>query len=351
MKVILIVANGINCHWLGPYGNEWVLTPTFDRLASESIVFDRHFANQPGSTKLLNACFPQIVFVDDRKSSPGDAPIGAQVFRTNPEASSDPRADLLAAIDKALLVTADLLYIETDRLVPPWDFDFETYQQYAASSGGFVEDRDADSEEPLDSPTPGPVNARDLALWHRLHNSFAAAVTSFDAELQAILDLFRSRGLDRSATWILNSGHGWPLGEHGIIGPSGSRAHVELVHLPLIIRLPEGREAMRRVSAFTQTSDLQLTLRELLTLNHEGHSVLSLITDHSRTIHEVCRIGPSIRTNEWAFLAADGDQLPRLYLKPDDIWEANDLAARYPDECDRLAALLQPDLGENNAVQ
>ena len=40
MKVILIVANGLNCHWLGSYGNEWVTTPTLDRLASEAVVFD-----------------------------------------------------------------------------------------------------------------------------------------------------------------------------------------------------------------------------------------------------------------------------------------------------------------------
>jgi len=341
MKVILIVANGLNCHWLGPYGNEWVLTPTFDLLASESVVFDRHYANDPGSMGLLSACLKQAVFVDDCKSTPDEASPYLRTIRTNPGASANPSADLLTAIQEALREPAELLYIETDRLVPPWDFDFETYHQYAASSGGFVEDRDAESEEPLDSPIPGPFDAKDLALWHRLHNSFAAAVTSFDAEIQAILDLFRSSGLDRTATWIMTSGYGWPLGEHGIIGPSGSRPHEELVHLPLIIRLPEGREAMRRASAFTQPSDLGPTICELLGVNQESPSLLPLIADPSRTIREVCRIGPSIRTNEWAFIGATGDQPPRLYLKPDDIWEANDLAARHPDECDRLAELLE----------
>ena len=31
--------------------------------------------------------------------------------------------------------------------------------------------------------------------------------------------MFRKRGLDKSAAWILTSGYGWPLGEHGIVGP------------------------------------------------------------------------------------------------------------------------------------
>jgi len=350
MKVILIVANGLNCHWLGPYGNEWVSTPAFDLLASESVVFDRHFATDPHSSEILNACLRQFesrsaIFVDDRKSPPGDTLPGVRVVRTNP------KTELVSAIQSALKESADLLYIETDRLVPPWDFDFESYQQYAESSGGFVEDRDVEAEEPIDTPIPGPFDAKDHALWHRLHNSFAAAVTSFDAEVQSIVALFRSNGLDRSATWIVTSNHGWPLGEHGVIGQNGSRLHEELVHLPLIIRLPEGREAMRRVSGFTQTSDLGPTIGELLGLNPESPSVLPLIAGPSRTIRESCRIEQSIRTDEWAFLAPADDRPARLYLKPDDIWEANDLAARHPDECDRLAAILQQELRENNAVR
>jgi len=47
----------------------------------------------------------------------------------------------------------------------------------------------------------------------------------------------------------------------------------------------------------------------------------------------------ALRTAEWTFLAASGPAA-RLYRKPDDIWEVNDLAPRHPDECDRLAALL-----------
>ena len=54
----------------------------------------------------------------------------------------------------------------------------------------------------------------------------------------------------------------------------------------------------------------------------------------------------AIHTADWAFLPAvpDADRPARLYHKPDDLWEVNDLAARHPDECDRLAGLLdQPE--------
>ena len=33
--------------WLGAYGNEWVVTPNLDRLAAESVVFDRHISDCP----------------------------------------------------------------------------------------------------------------------------------------------------------------------------------------------------------------------------------------------------------------------------------------------------------------
>src|SRR6266478_4898787 len=47
MKVLVIVARGLNAGYLGCYGNAWVETPTLDRLATEGVVFDRHYADCP----------------------------------------------------------------------------------------------------------------------------------------------------------------------------------------------------------------------------------------------------------------------------------------------------------------
>jgi len=245
-----------------------------------------------------------------------------------------------------------LLWIETERLVPPWDLELETYQHYAATSGGFAEDesgQELEEVEPTDEPTPGPVDVNDDREWHRLHNSFAAAVTALDAELGELVGEFRSRGLDESAAWIMTSGYGWPLGEHGLVGPVGSRMHEELVHLPLLIRLPAHRQGMRRVSAMTQTSDLAPTLCELFDVaappGFPATSLLPLTVGTAAGWRESVKSATgaerAIRTAEWAFLAPNpsADRPARLYRKPDDIWEVNDLAPRHPDECDRLAAL------------
>jgi arylsulfatase A-like enzyme len=44
MNVIVIACNGLHLGFLGPYGNGWIETPHLDRLASEGVVFDHHFA-------------------------------------------------------------------------------------------------------------------------------------------------------------------------------------------------------------------------------------------------------------------------------------------------------------------
>lgn len=368
MNVLVVAAHGLNCHWLGPYGNPWVATPTADALASEVVVFDRHFADDPSPAGVHGSCPPPLIaalraagvtaaLVDDRKSRLPDDRCWDNVIPTEPDRHPTPAEALLAAVRAALDQLAGrspwLLWVETERLLPPWDLELETYQHYASTSGGFAAD-ESESEtpeiEPTDEPTPGPFDPEDDREWQRLHNSFAAAVTAFDAELGELVREWRARGLDQSAAWIVTSGYGWPLGEHGIVGPSGSRMHEELVHLPLLMRLPGHSQGMRRVSAFTQASDLAPTIGDLLGVppppNLPTMSLLPLTIGpvaHWRDTAQSAT-GPerAIRTADWAFLAAvpGADLPPRLYRKPDDIWEVNDLAPRHPDECDRLSALL-----------
>jgi arylsulfatase A-like enzyme len=364
MNVVVVATHGLGCHWLGPYGNAWVATPAFDALACEAVIFDRHFADDPSPAGLRLACPTALVdllrhsgitaaFVDDRQDRTPDHRVWHLTVPSGPTKSETPGQALSAAVRSALdqLVGHSpwFLWIETDRLVPPWDLELETYQQYAATSGGFAAEDEPDKEpeeiEPTDRPPSGPVVLDDDREWHRLQNSFAAAVTAFDAELALLVTQFRDRGLDQSTAWVVTSGYGWPLGEHGIVGPTGSRMHEELVHLPLLVRLPGHRQGMRRVPAFTQTSDLMPTICDLFGLSAGYSSLLPLAVGQASSWRDTAQsaAGPerAIRTIDWAYLRAgpESDRPTRLYHKPDDIWEVNDLAPRYPDECDRLAEL------------
>jgi arylsulfatase A-like enzyme len=92
-----------------------------------------------------------------------------------------------------------------------------------------------------------------------------------DAQLGAVLDHLRD---DESLDEILvcvTSGSGLPLGEHGFVGFERPWLHEELVHLPLILRLPEATEAGLRVAALTQPVDLWPTLLKWGSPEWAGH--------------------------------------------------------------------------------
>src|SRR5437879_1798920 len=47
MKVLVIVARGLQAGALGCYGNRWARTPALDSLAATGALFDQHFADFP----------------------------------------------------------------------------------------------------------------------------------------------------------------------------------------------------------------------------------------------------------------------------------------------------------------
>ncbi len=61
MQAIVVTLDRLATSVLGCYGNEWIETPHLDRLASEAVVFDRHFTEHVGSlagTSLGTGRFP-----------------------------------------------------------------------------------------------------------------------------------------------------------------------------------------------------------------------------------------------------------------------------------------------------
>jgi arylsulfatase A-like enzyme len=454
MRAIVFVLRGLPAGWLGAYGNDWVGTPHLDRLAAEGVVFDRHISDRPGrptppgppslkgkgEKNLLDSSTsngareatsivtplpfreggvgpPRTLLV--RANHPDtDAPPSyyagwGEVFDARPQPEDDsPLAELLRIFPELLDRLADvpdfLLWVETDRLIPPWDVQQDVFEAYlddadedeptpgeedtpdeaedVTNGGGdesdgddgdeyvnedeeFVEDADdsslptphsslVETVPPFADPPTGPFDRADLDAWDYLHRTFAAVVTKLDAELGLLFEDLRARGLDRSAAWAVTSDFGLPLGEHGQVGLHRPWLHEELVHLPLILRLPGAEQSGRRVPGFTQPPDLLPTLRALLGLPPEaGLGAFDLLplargADSPRpfAVTQMELNGAAemaIRTAEWALLvptrAAAGDppREPLLFGKPDDRWEVNDLRPRNVERADELEAKLR----------
>ncbi|MFO0801608.1 MAG: sulfatase-like hydrolase/transferase [Gemmataceae bacterium] len=325
MNVIVFVLRGCPAGWLGAYGNEWVATPNLDRLAAESVVFDRHISECPTPEAAHAAWLPHgpppgsvlIRANHPETDSPPEFYAGwGEVFDARPqEGDASPLDELLRTLPRVLERDAPVVWIEIDRLLPPWDVSQDVFEAYIAD-----EDEEIEKIEPLADPELGSFDTSDAAAWEWLHASFAAVVTSLDAELGAAFELLRERGLDKSATWVVSSDYGLPLGEHGIIGPDGSELHEELVHVPLIVRNPDAADAGRRATDMTRPGSLKESL-----LARRAHEVV------------VSRMGGSaaVRTEQWALIVPAEGSL-KLYTKPDDRWEVHDVASMHEDVVQEL---------------
>jgi arylsulfatase A-like enzyme len=413
MRAIVFVLRGCPAGWLGAYGNEWVGTPNLDRLASEAVVFDRHVGDCPDPDaagaawlggrhqvppiggeapvcaarlieQLRTAGVPTVLVRanhPDTDAAPSFYAGWDEVFDARPSAGDRSPLDALirslpSVLDKLGDAPRFLLWVETDRLIPPWDVRQDVFEAYVGDvdqeDEGEAEDEGDEDEDdrlepepaepvtPFADPPTGPFDRDDLAAWEWLRGTFAAVVTTLDAELGAVLDELRSRGLDQTAAWLVTSDLGYPLGEHGQVGLYRPWLHEELVHLPLALRFPAAAEAGRRVSAFTQPADLFPTLLELLGAELpaepvHGHSLIPMATGKAATVREYACSGLvlgsaaewAIRTPDWALLLprpqpeGDPPREPQLYEKPDDRWEVNDLRPRNVELAEQLEDVLR----------
>jgi len=374
--LIVVAAHGCGIGGLGPYGNEWIATPNLDRLAADGEVYDRHFSACPDPVATRRGWWvnlpPGSILIRNtrpERSAPADvAAAFADVIDARPDALAPSPVDaLLRALPAVLDRNPPLVWIETDRLLPPWTVPqavFEVYLEELTDDvasdekveerigEGEVEGDEADDDEaeaesvaeveepvtPWANPEVGWFDPTDLAAWELLHRTYAAVVTAFDADLGRVFELLRQRGLDATATWAVTGDFGFPLGQHGLLGPHRPYLHDEFVHLPLIVRRPGAATAGTRVARFTQPEDV---LRLLL-----GEAIPDRPSVVTRwAVNGAAEV--ALRTERHALLLplsvpdADDPRGPMLFEKPDDRWEVNDVRQANLDRADELEAELR----------
>lgn len=360
MRTVVIAAHGCPVWCLGAYGNEWIATPHLDRLAAEGVTFDRHYARHPDPQGgradwwgIRSASPPTPLRLRERgvlvrASRPAfDAPPHyyarfAEVFDARPESGRPPFAPLLDLLPTTLDQLGDdaMLWIETDRLLPPWFAPTDVFEVYCED---LIEDAEEDAEPlaPWTDPPVGWFDRDDLASWELLHRSFTTAVTSFDADVGRLFELLAEKGWNQSANWVFTSDFGYPLGHHGLLGPHRPWLHEEFVHVPLIVRRPGGAGAGERVWAFTQPEDVIPVSREPKASATRAHVItVAEIAGHREA---------ALRTDTHALLLPlttpdDEPREPLLYDKPDDRWELNDVRQPNMALADEMEAELRKQL-------
>jgi arylsulfatase A-like enzyme len=386
MRILVLNADALHLGYLGCYGSEWVATPTLDCLAAEGVVFDQHYADCPGGPRscwtgqyrfpvpqpaepapaapdlraLLEAAgIPFVHVTDPGPLAPAEQEEGTPLERTL-EAALD-ALDQLGAAER-WLVWADL-----PSLRPPWEVAQQFLDRYLTETPEEGPDEEEEGEEsegdvepltPLTDPGTGLIDVNDLTLLERLQGTYAAAVTQLDAGLDLLLAELGQRGLLDELALVVTADRGLALGEHGIVGEYRPWLHDELIHLPLLLRLPGLAAAGLRVAALTQPIDLLPTILDLLGQPEaaaHGQSLLPLVRAEKEQVRPYACAGLeggeglewALRTPGWGFLlplrvpAGDPERGPQLYVKPDDRWEVNNLVQHRLEFAERLGQTLR----------
>ncbi len=377
MNVICLIVDRLNAGFLGPYGNSWTETVHFDRLAAQSFVFDQALIDSPDLTRLYRSLWHgwHAMRTDEPRAERASlvrllAEHGVNTrFCSDVAAVADP--ELLAAFDEQIRCDAPhltapaesidqthlgrcfatlvdalermtepyLFWVHLASLGTTWDAPLEYRERYRAE----------DDPAPWQSTTvPGLSLASDhdpdvlLPLAH----AYAGQVAVLDQCVGGLLEYIDQARTPDPTLLVLMSPRGFPLGEHLQVGAQGTTLHGPLVHVPLMMRFPDGLGAAGRSQALVEPSDVWATLLDWCQVEPRptsptGHSLLPLVRGDTESLRD--RLGvtgagqQALRTPAWYF--RQGEQA-ELFAKPDDRWEVNNVAPRFPELADAFTAAL-----------
>jgi arylsulfatase A-like enzyme len=298
--------------------------------------------------KQLSEAGVETILLGDRKNPVDPEWLGSWGQSIEMEQSWE--ESLLPVLQQTKDKPHSLLWIETDRLLPPWEVSEDLFEQYIDVFEELLLNEPEDQDEYLYWPDPatGPWPENQIA---DLQRTFAAVITAFDDDLGSFLDVLRTHAND--SLWLFTSGFGYPLTERGYVGLHRPWLHEELVHIPLIVRLPQAEQAGRRVNILTQPIDLLPTLFEAFGLpipDVDGKSLWQHCQKLRGPVRDYAVAGLTVgeatevmlRTVDehflWPLRIPEGDPArgQQYFLKPDDRWEVNDLRQHHLERCEEL---------------
>ena len=324
-NVVLITVDALRADRMSLYGNSRPTTPQLDAFAREAAVFESFFAvsahTSPGVVSLLTGLEPpvhaqttQYSFFDPLIPSPLRL-LAAQGYDVVGHAIRGPTYESLGfargqdgAPTEALL--AELA--KSERPFFAWLHTRETHLPYKPApefSGRFTRGmrldspllravqehaivlRDASVQIPYRHAGQVAASAADAEPLRALYDE---CVASADARVGAWLAQLRELGLLERTIVVITADHGDELLEHGWVGHASTGYDAKLVdevlHIPLILRVPGGAYA-GRYRALASQADLMPTLLDLLGVdpaalaqNEQGVSLRPVLLGETREV-------------------------------------------------------------------
>jgi arylsulfatase A-like enzyme/Tfp pilus assembly protein PilF len=269
-NLVLITLDSTRADRMGFLGAKGGLTPNLDRLAGESIVFEHAYAQAPASVvshaTILSGGYPQ---------STGMSEIGGTL---TPSLLYLP--ELLKSQSYRTAAFVGSIDLDPQNgLAQGFDRGFQTYD------AGFRPAILGDARPPVTERRGDQVLARAVAwldhnaqgqgqffLWVHISDagapaaSYNSAITAADSAVGKLISALQQRKIYGNTAVIVVADHGESLGAHGE-DTHGVFLYDETIHVPLLIKLPEGQPAAKpastRVAAKVRLVDIAPTLLEI----------------------------------------------------------------------------------------
>jgi arylsulfatase A-like enzyme len=360
---LVIAIDGLRASALGAYGNTWYDTPALDALAAQSVVHDWMWCpstdlgefyaglwqgHPPLVRRLADAGVSATLTTDDPALTDARASDFAEVCRFEMAAEdlassiADTSLARLFALAAQQLQTAGesilqhsqtpsscLWWLHARGFYGAWDAPLDVRQS-------LLDEEDPAAPTFVTPPPLARTADHDELLVCRV--AYAAQAMVLDQCLGALMDAIADSALDEDTLVALVGCRGYALGEHRALGPHG--LYSETLHVPCLIRTPGAQAPPPRSANFSQPSDLVATLAAWFGLESPAAPSRDFVVASS------CDGERAIRTPAWMLRQPpqqdSNAQAPvaELYVKPDDRWEANEVASRVPEVAARLLAAL-----------
>ncbi len=387
MNAICFTIDRLHAGYLGCYGNTWIETPSFDRLASRSVLFDRAVIDSPWLERLYrsywlgcHALCPAVA--EPRPTLPAllnQAGVATTLLTDEPLVVQHPQAGDFGTIVEIEPPTHGqtaedieqthfarcfveiihwlesarepfLLWCHLGGLGKTWDAPLAFRQKY-------WDEGDPPVPETADVPEQMLPERFDPDELLGITQSYAGQVTLLDACFGAMLEFFDSHDdgrLARETMLAFTSARGFPLGEHRRVGPCDEALLGELVQVPWMMQLP-GVFSPVHSQALIEPSDLWATLLDYwhvqpTPFSPTSCSLMPILQGENIELRDrLCILGNggerAVRTPAWHLRVSNpvDAELPlqcQLYAKPDDRLEVNDVASRCSEVVDGLQTAL-----------
>lgn len=389
-KAVVIAVDGLRASALGAYGNTWHETPALDSLAARSVVVDWMYRESPDLAGFFQSAWNEGTLprlLGDAGVAPSLVTDDAAVAELASAAGIadvclvDSGAADASAEDVTETALAGLFAVGSERLAPSaadntasgrllwihargyhghWDAPIELRED-------LLEEDDPDAPTFVTPPRFEATDDHDALLAFRA--AYAAQTIVLDECVAGLLAALAESGTADDTLVVLVGCRGFALGEHGVVGGDVVALYGETLHVPCLLCAPGLAPAPPRWPHLATVHDLHATLARWFGVapNDEnsgaaGFDLLpdgGLPADDAATRQFVRAAGEhgerSLRTPGWMLRqppSVPGEAVPaaaELYVKPDDRWEANEIADRCPEIAEQLLASLDGAAPTENA--